>query len=82
MAVKFEKVSDNNYMLDVTGYVCPVPQMYAKKVLEKLNKGDHVKVMVNNPSSHESISQFCTNEDHPIVNTTLEKGVYTIEIVK
>ena len=82
MAVKFEKVSDNNYILDVTGYVCPVPQMYAKKVLEKLNKGDHVKVMVNNPSSRESISQLCTNEDHPIINTTLEKGVYTIEIVK
>ncbi len=82
MAVKFEKISDNNYMLDVTGYVCPVPQMYTKKVLEKLSKGDHVKIIVSNPSSHESISQFCANEDHSILNTALEKGVYTIEIVK
>ena len=39
MAVKFEKTSDGEYMLDVTTYVCPHPQMYTKKALHKLNTG-------------------------------------------
>ncbi len=82
MAVKFEKIDDNNYVLDVTGYVCPVPQMYAKKVLEKINKGDHVNIKISNPSSHESILQMCKNEDHSVANEILEKGIYIIEIVK
>jgi hypothetical protein len=30
MAMKFEKKSDGVYALDVCGYVCPHPQIYAK----------------------------------------------------
>ena len=40
MAMKFEKKGDGTYMLDVCGYVCPHPQIYTKKSLEKMEEGD------------------------------------------
>ncbi len=40
MAIKFEKKSDGVYSLDCMGYVCPHPQIYTKKMLEKINSGD------------------------------------------
>ena len=43
--MKFEKVSDGQYLLDVGGYVCPHPQIYTKKALSKINSGDHLKVI-------------------------------------
>ena len=37
MAMKFEKNADGTYMLDVCGYVCPHPQIYCKKSIEKIS---------------------------------------------
>jgi TusA-related sulfurtransferase len=54
--MKFEKKSEHEYLLDVKGYVCPHPQIYTKKALEKLQSGDILEVVFDNPSSGESIS--------------------------
>ena len=51
MGVKFEKKEDGKYMLDVCGFVCPHPQIYCKKSLEKINSGDELEVFFDNPSS-------------------------------
>ena len=45
MAVKFEKTGDGAYMLDVQGYVCPHPQLYTKKGLEKMKQGEILEVV-------------------------------------
>ena len=62
MAVKFEKTGDGAYMLDVQGYVCPHPQLYTKKGLEKLKQGEILEVVFDNPSSGESIVAMCQAE--------------------
>jgi tRNA 2-thiouridine synthesizing protein A len=67
MAVKFEKVSDGNYMLDVLGYVCPHPQLYTKKAMEKLKQGDILELVFDNPSSGESIIAMCQTDGNEIV---------------
>ena len=38
--VKFEKTGDSTYSLDVCGFVCPHPQLYTNKSLEKMEEGD------------------------------------------
>jgi tRNA 2-thiouridine synthesizing protein A len=43
MAMKFEKTGEGTYLLDVCGYVCPHPQIYCKKSLEKMEEGDKFK---------------------------------------
>lgn len=67
MAVKFEKVGDGAFMLDVQGYVCPHPQLYTKKALEKLASGDTLELLFDNPSSGESIIAMCEAEGNEIV---------------
>lgn len=49
--MKFEKRDDGSYLLDVQGFVCPHPQIYTKKALEKVNPGDVICVEFDNPSS-------------------------------
>ncbi len=66
MAIKFEKVSDGTYLLDVQGYVCPHPQIYTKKALQKLKPGDVLELVFDNPSSGESVAAMCEAEGDQI----------------
>ena len=70
MAMKFEKVSDGKYMLDVCGYVCPHPQIYTKKSLEKIDEGDILELVFDNPSSGDGTVRVTRTITHP--NGTFE----------
>ncbi|MBK7260499.1 MAG: sulfurtransferase TusA family protein [Rubrivivax sp.] len=74
MAAKFEKLGEGSYQLDVQGYVCPHPQIYTKKALEKLKTGDTLQLVFDNPSSGESISAMCQSEGNDIVDQTQDAG--------
>jgi tRNA 2-thiouridine synthesizing protein A len=78
MAIKFEKVNDGNYLLDVQGYVCPHPQLYTKKALEKMKPGDILDLLFDNPSSGESIAAMCEAEGNSIVEHGAESGKATM----
>lgn len=80
--MKFEKVSDGVYTLDVLGYVCPHPQIYTKKALEKMVEGEILEVVFDNPSSGESISTMCDNTGDEIVDEAHEAGKYIWKIKK
>ena len=81
MGVKFEKKEEGKYMLDVCGFVCPHPQIYTKKSLEKVNSGDVIDVVFDNPSSGETIIQMCEAAGHEIMEQTQDGGklVYVIK---
>ena len=80
--MKFEKVSDGHYQLDVKGYVCPHPQIYTKKALAKLAVGDHLEVLFDNPSSGESIATMCDITGDEIVSQKQESGKFIWDIEK
>jgi tRNA 2-thiouridine synthesizing protein A len=82
MAMKFERKGDGTFVLDVKGYVCPHPQIYTKKALEKLGSGDVLEVVFDNPSSSESISAMCDSNGNEIVGKHMEGGVFTFKIKK
>ncbi len=67
MAVQFRKEADGVFLLDVKGYVCPHPQLYTKKSLEKMKPGDFLDLVFDNPSSAESIVSMCEAEGNDIV---------------
>ncbi len=81
MAVKFEKKSEGNFMLDVCGFVCPHPQIYTKKSLEKISSGDVIEVLFDNPSSGETIAQMCEAAGHEVMDKKQEGGkmIYIIK---
>jgi tRNA 2-thiouridine synthesizing protein A len=84
MAVRFEKVRDGYFLLDVQGYVCPHPQLYTKKGLEKMKSGDTLELVFDNPSSGESIAAMCEAEGNRIISREKESGKNTMhwQIVK
>ena len=80
--VKFEKTGDNTYSLDVCGYVCPHPQMYCKKSLQKMEEGDVLSLIFDNPSSKETIIQMVEAQGDEILNEKVEGGKIYLEIEK
>lgn len=82
MAMKFEKRTAGEFVLDVTGYVCPHPQLYTKKALERIQEGDTLEVVFDNPSSAESIAAMCDTAGDEIVERVMERGTYRWKIRK
>ncbi len=82
MTMTFEKTDEGNFLLDVTGYVCPHPQIYTKKALERIKPGDVLQVLFDNPSSGESISTMCDNKGYEIIEKTKEGGQFVWNIQK
>ena len=82
MAMKFEKKGDGMYMLDVCGYVCPHPQIYCKKSLEKIGSGETLEMIFDNPSSAETIVQMIDQGGHDLVEKKNEGGKIIFKIQK
>ncbi len=82
MAMKFEKTGDTTYMLDVCGFVCPHPQIYCKKSLEKIQEDDILEVIFDNPSSAETIVQMCESSGHEVIEKKQESGKFKYKIQK
>ncbi len=80
--MKFEKINDGKYLLDVKGYVCPHPQIYTKKALEKIEPGDVLQILFDNPSSGESISTMCDNKGDEILDKKKEGGLFIWDVQK
>ena len=82
MAMKFEKIGDGTYALDVKGYVCPHPQLYTKSALSKMKEGDILKLHFDNASSGESIASMCDKEGDEIVEQVTANGSFVWTIKK
>ncbi len=80
--MKFDKQDDGVYRLDVTGYVCPHPQLYTKKALEKIGRGEILELIFDNPSSGESIAAMCDSAGNELVSQEMQGGKYTWKIRK
>ncbi|MFH1603662.1 MAG: sulfurtransferase TusA family protein [Pseudomonadota bacterium] len=80
--MKFEKKSEGLYGLDVCGYVCPHPQIYTKKALEKLKAGELLELVFDNASSGESIGAMCDSKGDAVVEKNTDGGKYTWKIKK
>lgn len=82
MAMTFAKKEEGVYSLDVTGYVCPHPQIYTKKALEKIQSGELLEVLFDNPSSSESVSAMCDSNGNEIIEKSADGGKYLYKIRK
>ncbi len=82
MGMKFEKTDEGRYRLNVNGYVCPHPQIYTKKALEKLSSGDILELFFDNPSSGESIEQMLENDGNELVVKNVDAGQFEWHIQK
>lgn len=78
--VKFEKLADGQFQLNVLGYVCPHVQVFTEKALKKLSAGDELTVIFDNPSSGESISYLCAESGDQLLEKQEAAGTFTWKI--
>ncbi|MBQ03540.1 hypothetical protein CL673_02360 [Candidatus Bathyarchaeota archaeon] len=65
---RLTKLEDGLYSIDVTGLVCPYPQLLAQGALEDLSSDDVLEVVLDNPPSVKDIPE------------ALEKRGYNTEV--
>ncbi len=80
--MKVEKLDSGRFRLDVKGYVCPHPQIYTKKALTKVESGDVIEVLFDNPSSGESIATMCDLTGDEIIERSDAGGQFAWNIQK
>lgn len=82
MAIKFGKIDDGKYALDVCGLSCPHPQLYCKKSLEKIDEGDILEITFDNASSGMTIEQMCDKNGDEIMSKCEESSKFVFVIEK
>lgn len=80
--MKFEKRENGTYLLDVTGYVCPQPQMYTKKALQRIGAGEVLEVCFDNASSGESIRAMIAQSGDEVLQESKQGGNFILTIKK
>lgn len=80
---KFMKISENKYVLDVRGYVCPYPVIYSRKILSKLKSGEILEILTDNPPSCENVPKAVIEDGHEVESVSrVEEGVWKITVIK
>jgi len=70
--------------IDVRGLYCPEPVFRTKIEIEKMTKGDTLKVVSDDPDSEEDISRWVNRNGHELVslNKTEKDLEFTIKKAK
>jgi tRNA 2-thiouridine synthesizing protein A len=81
-------MSDNYFMsqpiveVDARGMSCPMPLLKAKQALNKLEKGDQLKVLATDAGSQRDFQVFCQQSGHILEQSKEHQGVFTYIICK
>jgi tRNA 2-thiouridine synthesizing protein A len=60
--IEFKKI------IDVRGLYCPEPVFRTKIEMEKMTRGDKLKVVADDPQSEEDISRWVNRNGHELVS--------------
>lgn len=81
--MKLTQKAQGVYELDVKGYVCPHPQLFTIKSMEKLQPGNVLEVVFDNPSSMETITSACSKKGYKILEKAQPSpGVFKLKLQK
>jgi len=68
--------------LDVTGLLCPLPVLRARRVLDNMKAGELLLVKASDPASVHDMPAFCKMTGHKLHMAHVEGGSYVFEIEK
>lgn len=69
------------YRLDLTGYICPLPLLMARQVLDKLEKGGILTLFLNHTSAVTDFVSLCEQQGYQLISTenSADKFILTIK---
>ena len=75
-------MSDNHpeSVLDVTGLLCPLPVLKARKRLEAMDSGSVLKVVASDPMTAIDMPHFCSEQGHLLLSQEQVAETYQFRI--
>lgn len=68
--------------LDVTGLLCPIPVLRARRVLDTMKVGERLRVKASDPAAVHDMPAFCTMAGHKLVTARQTGSIIMFEIEK
>ncbi|MFO1032693.1 MAG: sulfurtransferase TusA family protein [Hyphomicrobiales bacterium] len=66
--------------LDVTGLLCPLPVLKARKKLEAMASGNILVLFASDPMSAIDVPHFCTEQGHELIAQSQADAVFSFRI--
>ena len=66
--------------LDLSGLLCPLPVLKARKRLEAMAPGDILKVIATDPMSAIDMPHFCNQQGHALLDQSREGEAFIFRI--
>ena len=66
--------------LDLSGLLCPLPVLRARKRLEAMVPGSVLKVIATDPMSAIDMPHFCNEQGHTLLEQSKEAGALIFRI--
>ena len=67
-------------LIDLTGLLCPLPVLKARKHLESMQSGHVLKVLASDPMSAIDIPHFCNEQNHELLANEKDGELYIFRI--
>ena len=70
------------FLLDATGLLCPLPVLKARKALKPIASGGRLTILATDPGAVADFQSFCEAQGHTLVEWSEKEGEYRFEILK
>ena len=71
---KLQKNDVSHFVLDVTGLVCPYPQLFAMNALDEIPPGAELEVLLDNPPSVRDIPPALEQKGYTVIDVSRTEG--------
>ena len=71
------EISESNKTIDVRGLYCPSPALQTTVELSKMQVGEILKVLADDPAAEDDITELCHKRGHELLE--LKKNVNDLE---
>ncbi|HIP76658.1 MAG TPA: sulfurtransferase TusA [Psychromonas hadalis] len=68
--------------LDAMGLRCPEPVMVVRKAIRKMQAGEQIVIIADDPSTTRDIPSFCRFMDHQLIDSQINEKPYRYVIQK
>ena len=75
-------MSESNTKLDATGLFCPEPVFRTKIAIEKMQVGEVITVLADDPAAEDDISRWVTRNGHELLELKKNDSVIEFSIKK
>ena len=67
---------EDDVLLDVTGLICPMPLLKAKRALNAMEIGQTLRILATDRTSQRDFITFSEQSGHQLISSSVNEGVY------